>query len=492
MDPDSEAYSLSQLVRPLGRDARKIAIVAKDDDQRLLSYQRAGYETHAMGKDRAMELRQFIRQMAAQIKQSPPKHLVLVSDDPEFVHLCDMAASFTDVSIWANSATVPRELTDSNYGFRPLEELLPNLKIPRIDVRIDIENIFLGLASHGWEPNLRELIEAIHQAVDDLGEIVAVTGYADWDELNQQYGEPDINWQRELTLAGGESHYVVNQHGKNTTDMKIADDIRTLVEHDPGGSSAIDIIVLVTMDRDFRYVMNTAQRRGKKVVVLALEGGLSRELEDAASEVRYLNDFLTLARPSKIGTKMPSPSQHTAFTTESLQQDRNEFTVFISYAHKDNEGRDPSKRWLDRLLEQIQPLVLQNQVSTWSDTEIEIGEHWHESIQTQLQNAKVAVLLISPAFLASKYIRNSELPGLLMKVKQKGVTVLPIVLRHCLYSETKFKYPDPVNGPEEISLATFQAANPPSRPLNAMDEHEQDLLLLSIAQRILRIVQSGN
>jgi hypothetical protein len=166
------------------------------------------------------------------------------------------------------------------------------------------------------------------------------------------------------------------------------------------------------------------------------------------------------------------------------------FTVFISYAHKDNESSDSSKRWLDRLLEQLQPLVLQNQVSTWSDTEIEAGEHWHESIQAQLRNAKVVVLLISPAFLASKYIRNSELPGLLMKAKQSGVAVLPVILRPCLYAETNFKFPDPLTGPEEISLSTFQSANPPSRPLNAMDENEQDRLLVSVAQRILRIAQS--
>jgi len=168
---------------------------------------------------------------------------------------------------------------------------------------------------------------------------------------------------------------------------------------------------------------------------------------------------------------------------------QSDFTVFISYAHKDNEHHDLSRRWLDRLLEHLQPLVMQGQVRAWSDTEIETGDRWHESIQTQLQNAKVAVLLVSPAFLASKYIRNSELPVLLMNAKNRGVIVLPIILRHGLVSEAKFKYPDPVKGPDELSLSTFQSANSPSKPLNAMEEHEQDQILLSIAQRILRIVQ---
>lgn len=301
IDPDGEAQSLSTLVRPLGRNARKIAIVAKDDYRRLLAYQQAGYENHPMNGNRPTELRQFIRQMIAQIKQSPPKHMVVVSDDPEFVHLCDEAVEHTDLAVWANSATVPRELTDARYGYQPLEELLPNLKIARIDVRLDLENIFIGLVRRGWRPDLRELIEAIRRATEEFGEVVAVTGYADFDELNRHHGGPRVNWQRELTLAGGESRYVVNQRGKNTADMKIADDIRTLVEHTPVAGGSIDIIGLATMDRDFRHIVDTARSRGKKVVVLGLKGGLSRELEGVASQVRYLDDYLKLPQAGQAG-----------------------------------------------------------------------------------------------------------------------------------------------------------------------------------------------
>jgi uncharacterized LabA/DUF88 family protein len=173
--------------------------------------------------------------------------------------------------------------------------LLPDLKVARIDVRIDLENILIGLVKRDWRPDLRELIEAIRGEVEDLGEIVAVTGYADFDELNRN-GGPNKNWQRELTLAGGESRYVVNQHGKNTADMKIANDIHTLVTHD-AGAGGIDIIALAMMDRDFRPIVETAKSRGKRVVVLALEGGLSRELEGVASDVRYLDSRLRLPQP---------------------------------------------------------------------------------------------------------------------------------------------------------------------------------------------------
>lgn len=165
------------------------------------------------------------------------------------------------------------------------------------------------------------------------------------------------------------------------------------------------------------------------------------------------------------------------------------FVVFISYAHEDNESPDVSKRWLDRLLQHLQPLIPQDQIRPWSDTQLEAGELWDGSIKTQLQNAKAAVLLLSPAFLASKYIRNSELPVLLMNAKKEGRPVIPVVVRPCLM-ETKFKYPDPVHGPDELPLSVFQSANPPSKPLNAMQEHEQDTVLLSVARRILELART--
>jgi hypothetical protein len=174
-----------------------------------------------------------------------------------------------------------------------------------------------------------------------------------------------------------------------------------------------------------------------------------------------------------------------------MSSQNNIASIFICYAHKDNESTDPSQRWLDRLLEQLEPLNLQEQAEIWSDRRIEIGSDWHEDIQATLQQVKAAVLLVSPAFLASKYIQNSELPVLLKRAKEQGVAILPIILRFCQFNERLFKYPDPQNGPEELSLSTLQVANSPTKPLNSLAEHEQDKVLLSVAQRLLKIVNSS-
>jgi hypothetical protein len=72
-----------------------------------------------------------------------------------------------------------------------------------------------------------------------------------------------------------------------------------------------------------------------------------------------------------------------------------------------------------------------------------------------------AVLLVSPAFLASKYVRSSELPVLLKNAKENNVRIIPIILRPCLFAETEYKYPDPRTGPERFTLASIQAAGSP-------------------------------
>jgi hypothetical protein len=91
--------------------------------------------------------------------------------------------------------------------------------------------------------------------------------------------------------------------------------------------------------------------------------------------------------------------------------------------------------------------------------------------------------------IGARYIRNSELPVLLEAAKERGVVIVTVILRPCLFAETTFKYPDPRQGPQELSLVSLQAANSPHKPLNALDESEQDEVLLSVARRLLKLVR---
>jgi hypothetical protein len=100
----------------------------------------------------------------------------------------------------------------------------------------------------------------------------------------------------------------------------------------------------------------------------------------------------------------------------------------------------------------------------------------------------VALFLVSPAFLKTQYIRSNELPVLLKKAKDKGLVVIPIILRPCLIEEVNFRYPDPKHGPEKMSLGIFQSINDPKDALNGLSENAQDLVLVSLAWRVLSYV----
>jgi hypothetical protein len=158
--------------------------------------------------------------------------------------------------------------------------------------------------------------------------------------------------------------------------------------------------------------------------------------------------------------------------------------VFISCAHTDNESAHPQWRWLDRFVKFLQPLVRQQNFTICSDQDIKFGDNWHERIQAHHNGAKATVLLVSPEFLRSEYIANSELPVILKNAADKGVRIFPIIISPCLFKREKFKYPDPKTGPDEFTLASLQAANPPTKTLVEMDEEQQNRVFLQVVEQL--------
>jgi hypothetical protein len=129
-------------------------------------------------------------------------------------------------------------------------------------------------------------------------------------------------------------------------------------------------------------------------------------------------------------------------------------------------------------------------LSIFCDEDISVGDDWNLEIQQALAKAKGAILLISPALMASKYVANSEVPILLRKAKENGLRIYPILIRTCLVAETKFKYPDPKLGPEQLTLASLQYANSPSQPLIDMAVGTRDKVFLELGRNLLELVKT--
>lgn len=137
--------------------------------------------------------------------------------------------------------------------------------------------------------------------------------------------------------------------------------------------------------------------------------------------------------------------------------------VFISYSHKDKE-------WLERLQTVLKPLIRKGVVNVWDDTRIETGQKWREEIKSALATAKVAVLLVSPDFLASNFVVEDEMPVFLKAAADDGLKIVWVPVRDCLYTETE--------------IYDYQAAFDPARPLAGLSQAEVDKALVEISKKI--------
>ena len=142
--------------------------------------------------------------------------------------------------------------------------------------------------------------------------------------------------------------------------------------------------------------------------------------------------------------------------------------VFISYSHQDKE-------WLEKLRTTLKPLVRQESISVWDDTEIAPGAVRNQEIHQALSRAKIAILLVSADFLASDFIHEQELTPLLQAAADKGLRILWVYLSYCMYQET--------------AIADYQAVHDITKPLKSLKETQQDLVWVNIGEQIKAIIK---
>ncbi|ODG98072.1 hypothetical protein A4S05_10875, partial [Nostoc sp. KVJ20] len=137
--------------------------------------------------------------------------------------------------------------------------------------------------------------------------------------------------------------------------------------------------------------------------------------------------------------------------------------VFISYSHQDQES-------LTKLQKHLKPIIRNQNLLVWDDTQIRPGAEWSKEIENALAAAKVAVLLVSPNFLASDFIHENELPPLLNAAQAKGLTIIWIPLSFSSYEETE--------------IEKYQSAHPPNQPLDSLNPSEENKAWVNICKKI--------
>jgi|GEM_PF-4213256 len=120
--------------------------------------------------------------------------------------------------------------------------------------------------------------------------------------------------------------------------------------------------------------------------------------------------------------------------------------IFVSYSHQDS-------KWLERLESMWAIVVRVGLISPWSDKMIRPSDDWRKEIDSALDQADVAVLLVSDNFFKSNFIMDEELPYILDAVGKKKMKVFWVAI-----SSVPFQY---------SPLAPLQAGNDdPNKPLD--------------------------
>ena len=105
--------------------------------------------------------------------------------------------------------------------------------------------------------------------------------------------------------------------------------------------------------------------------------------------------------------------------------------VFLSYSHRDEKLRD-------ELMTHLRPLERQGLISGWYDRKILPGNEWNGEIHNHLNTAHIILLLVSSAFISSKYCYDIEMVRAMERHEKKDSCVIPIILRKCDWQGAPF------------------------------------------------------
>ncbi len=189
--------------------------------------------------------------------------------------------------------------------------------------------------------------------------------------------------------------------------------------------------------------------------------------EDLATASRIFKDKIF-----DLALRLRSPEGGKEAEVDRIADSLADNEIFISYSRKDRE-------WLDVLKRNLAPFESINVNGSdmfWDDSKIRQGEEWSNEIDTALARAKAAVLLVTPDFLASQFIKERELPLLLLKAQRKELRLLWIHVRPSSYERTRFW--------------GYQCLNDPKIPLTHFQPSQQEQELVRICESIFSAISS--
>jgi TPR repeat protein len=107
--------------------------------------------------------------------------------------------------------------------------------------------------------------------------------------------------------------------------------------------------------------------------------------------------------------------------------------VFVSYAREDT-------KWLDRdyrfnLIPFLMESLKRQNVVFWFDKDLRPGDEFRTHIEAQIDQAQIALLVVSQAFLNSEFIERHEMSRIVDRAKLGQMIIVPVLVEPCDWSE---------------------------------------------------------
>lgn len=110
--------------------------------------------------------------------------------------------------------------------------------------------------------------------------------------------------------------------------------------------------------------------------------------------------------------------------------------AFISYSKFDGELAKIGDNYLEAFKKHLSPLSRYNDmIQPWDDTLLIAGDEWDDTIREQLNSCDIIFLMISPDFLHTKYIQDTELQIAIKRHENKECIVVPVIVKACGWAD---------------------------------------------------------
>lgn len=110
--------------------------------------------------------------------------------------------------------------------------------------------------------------------------------------------------------------------------------------------------------------------------------------------------------------------------------------VFVSYAREDKRWLDPEYRC--NLIPFLAESLRRYDVVFWYDTELKPGDVFKRQIESEIDQAQIALLIVSQSFLNSEFIEHVEMPRIAERARQGETIVIPVLVEPCDWSDYPF------------------------------------------------------